>query len=425
MSIVLASGSGAAGQSVPCPTLDDAGWYEGVGALQAADRVVGTLSSTIVRDELQEGEAVVQAVVDSGGTPGVQARITRTSVWDTVLVDSFQDDICPGADPSDSISPDRAVFFGDNQGRVIRLNRGNQELGTDLVGFLRPNVVAPAGIGATCLFRNVYVAVDRSTGGTLQVTPVLDGEVLTDEAITIIIPTDGTRQLQRFEVPLSRAYEVSATEVARAGLVGTWFTVELEVVDAFGCGRISVDGIDLEYVPHRKGEPGPTFTGESLVATVPVDSKAWYFAGNGSGVYKGAQGTDDNGTAILVRMETNALAPAGASGECVFNEVEMSFTRFNETDWTFTATPIVDGVALQGQDVTLAGVANPVTEVVTLDLAQEYLIGGVAQSTFHPRGAWLALLLEATAAPDKDVIVEGVEMDYDIVEESLEDVTNA
>lgn len=414
------------GIPVPTPEYSDAYWLSIITEPVDPEFIVYGDQPITVRTVPEEGgRASCSIVVNENATPGLQVQLVAEGVWDVVLVDSFEDDLCPNTNPLDPVSRSDRVFFGDEQGRVIRLNKGNEELGTAIPGFLRPNVIAPAGIGATCLFRNVYVALEASTGGLIVVTPVLDGEVLTEEATAFAVPFDGSRTLRRFEVGLSRKFEVGGTEVSRAGLVGTWFTVEVDVVDAFGCGRIQVGGIEVEYDLHEEGVPGPTFTGESLVVSLPIDSKAWYFAGNGSGLYKGNDGTNDAGTDILVRFQTNEVAPAGAGGECLFEYVELAITRFNAVDWTFTVTPIVDGVELEPEDVTLAGVANPVTEMVEVSFSQPYMVGGVERSRYTPRGAWCSMLITATAAPDRDVIFDGASLEYEIVTESEEEITNA
>lgn len=415
------------GIPVPTPEYSDAYWLSIITEPVDPEFIVYGDQPITVRTIPEEGgRASCSIVVNENATPGLQVELVAEGVWDVVLVDSFEDDLCPNTNPLDALSSSERVFFGDEQGRVIRLNKGNEELGTAIPGFLRPNVIAPAGIGATCLFRNVYVAVEATTGGLIVVTPVLDGEVLTEEATTFAVPSDGlTRTLKRFEVGLSRKYEVGGTEVSRAGLVGTWFTVEVDVVDAFGCGRIQVGGLEVEYSPHEEGVPGPTFTGESSVASIPIDSKAWYFAGNGSGLYRGAQGTDDAGTPILVRFQTNEVAPAGAGGECLFEYVELAITRFNAVDWSFTVTPIIDGVELVGEEVTLVGVPDPVTELVEVSFSQPYMVEGVERSRYTPRGAWCALLITATSAPDRDVFMDGATLEFEIVVESEEEITNA
>lgn len=419
-----------AGISAVCPPLRSY-WYEGVSAPVPGRLVVARVADiTVVSEALEGGEATAAIVVDEDGTPGFQVTIERTGVWDVVMVDSFDADpgaagsyLCPLVDPGDPLGSTSLVYFGrgDADG-VLRLTRGHQELGATVVGVLRPNVIAPAGIDARCLFRNLYVATEGPTGGLVRITPVVDGEVLTDEQV-VFAARPG---LHRYEVPLSRAYDVTSTERSRAGIVGTWFTVEIEVLDAFGCGRLELGGIEVEFDVLEQGIPQDVFTGES--GTVPLLGAAtqWYMGGVGAAVWHGRDGTDDAGAAIPVRLQTNDMAPAGAGGECIFTDVYLAVTRRNTSDWTFTLTPIVDGVALEGTDVTLLGAADPLTEVVAISLAQPFLVGATEVSRYEPRGAWIALRITAASAPDDEVIFAGPELEYDVLAyESLEDVTNA
>ena len=119
---------------------------------------------------------------------------------------------------------------------------------------------------------------------------------------------------------------------------------------------------------------------------------------------------------------TNDLAQAGVGGECLFQSVKVALTRFNAVDWDLTVTPVVDGTALAGQTVTLSGVANPVTELLDLTLSQAYLVGGVEVTRYLPRGAWIAMRFTSDDAPDQEVTLEGVEVEYEVLTESLEAV---
>ena len=167
-------------------------------------------------------------------------------------------------------------------------------------GFIRPNVVAPGGIGARCLFQNIYLSVEGDTGGWCRCTPVIDGEVLTDEAMEFAIPLGGgVRQVRRFEIPLTRAYDLAAVQQSRAGILGTWFTVELEITDAFGCGRLEFGGLELEYVVLEESLPGQTFTGESMVDPDRTPTQNWFLGGDGPDLYRGAQGTDESASRSL------------------------------------------------------------------------------------------------------------------------------
>ena len=413
------------GVTVPCPDLSTF-WYEGAGAVLPQRLVVyDGLSISMVLEDEEGGLGKASIVVGEDGTPGVQVEMVQEGVWDVVLTDYFSSDTspCPDVVQSDPLSGSERIFFGAATGELNRLSRGGQELGTALTAFLRPNVIAPGGIGVSHLYQNVYLTVEGSTGGLVRITPVIDGELLTDEEIIFAVPSDGsTRLLERFEIPLSRKYDVAASEVSRAGIVGTWFTVELEVIDTFGCGRLEVGGLEVEYVILSQSIIGQTFTGESMVEPLLVQPTAWFLAGIGGELHRGDQGSDDAGTDIAVYLQTNDLAPAGVGGECLFQSVKVAVTRFNAVDWDLTVIPVVDGIALAGQTITLEGVANPVTKLLDVPLSQPYLVGGVEVSRYVPRGAWIAIRFTSDDAPDQEVTLEGVEVEYEVLTESLEAV---
>lgn len=419
----------AEGIVVPTPPYEDAHWFVGVSAPVPDNFVVNPdMACTFRKVTTQGGFATAAIIVDPvAWGPGIQAQITYETVWDVVLLDSFEDSLCPGINPLDPLGKHERLLFGrGDAGSIVRLNRGQLELGETVEAFLRPNVIAPAGIGGRCLFQNVYVAVEGSTGGVVELTPVVDGKRLTEEAITWVIPSDGTsRQLHRFEVPLSQKHEEAATERSRAGLVGTWFTVEMVVLDTFGCGRLEFGGIEVEYVQLQEDVTGTVYTGESLTVPLSQPVRRWFMGTAAGSVLRGAVGTDDNGTAVAVRLETNEVAPAGAGGECLWINAYVAFSRLNASDWTFTLTPIIDGVELDPVSVTLAGVMAPVTEVLEVSLSQPYVVGGVERSRYHPRGAWCKVRFSSTDAPDQDVIFEGVEIEHEVVTESVEAITDA
>ncbi len=403
------------GVDVPMPRLELGVWFEGVVEPVAQHLVVyDKLAITTRVEETGGGDAVAEIVVAEDGTPGRQVRCGFNTVWDVVLVDSFEDSLCPGINPNDPLGEVTRVFMGrGDAGSIVRLNRGHKELGTTIQGFLRPNVVAPGGIGARCLFQNVYLAVEGATGGLVRLTPVMDGEVLTAEAIIFAVPSDGAnRQLRRFEIPLGRSSAKS-----RNGLVGTWFTFEAEVLDAFGCGRLEFGGSELEYALLEESVPGQVFTGESRTIPLSAPSLRWFMGTATGSIVRGAEGTNDAGADVAVRLRTNEIAWAGVGGEALYQNVYLALSRFNALDWTIRVTPIVDDVVLAPVEIVLAGVVNPVTEVVEVSLAQTRANG---KSTYWPRGCWLALLIEADAAPDREVIFEGWSPEAEILTESQE-----
>lgn len=424
MSLVFGPPIVTPGLVVSCPE-KSAYWYEGASAVVTAERLIVYDGLNIgVVTELQEGgRGTASIVVEEDGTPGVQVEMVTEGVWDVILADYFGDALCPGVDRSDPLGSENAFFGHGDGGSIALLGNSNTEQGAVIQAFLRPNVIAPAGIGRSHLYQNVYLATEGSTGGLLRITPVIDGEVLTDEEIIFAIPSDGiTRGIKRYEIPLSRPYDLAAVEQTRAGIVGTWFTVEIEVLDVFGCGRLTIAGIEVEYSVFTQSIIGQTFTGESQTAPLSTRGDPWFFAGTGPNLNRGDSGTDDAGTDIAFLALTNEVAPAGIGGECIFEEVFVALTRFNANTWNLTITPIVDGVELESQTITLAGVANPVTEIINLGLSQPYLVDGVEESRTFPRGAWIALKYTSTDAPDREVTFEEPEVAFEVLTESLEAV---
>lgn len=408
------------GIPVPSPEFGDLYWLENIDAPAPRKFVVyDGLTCTVRRDENEGGRAEAQIVVLEDGTPGLQVRLTYEGVWDVFLVDSFEDSLCPGVNPLDPLGDVTRVFLGrGDDGSTVRLNRGHRDLGTIVEAFLRPNVVAPGGIGARCVFHNLYLAVEGVTGGLVKLVPVVDGELLTDEEVSFAVPSDGSkRKLQRFEIPLGRTHEVSGVARSRNGLVGTWFTFEATVLDAFGCGRLEFAGVELEYTVLAESIPGQTFTGESrqLPASSPV--QRWYMGTVGGSTLQGGSSTEDGGQPIAVRIRSNEIAWAGVGGEALYQNIYLALTRANAADWDITVTPIMDDEELEPVSITLAGVASPVTEVLEISLAQTRSNG---KSTYWPRGCWLAFTIESTSAPDKRVVFEGWSPEAEILTESLD-----
>lgn len=391
----------APGLTVPCPNFDQCWWFYGLSAPVDPRLVVYDKLACTVRTIQEEGGRATAAIaIQEDGVPGVQVQITMEGVWDVVLVDSFEDSLCPGVNPFDPLDEVTRVFVGrGDAGSILRLNRGPQELGATLEGFLRPNVIAPGGIGARCLYENLYLAVEGNTGGLVRLTPVVDGERVTAETVTFAVPANGTdREVRRFEIALGRKSAQS-----RYGLVGTWFTFEAEVLDAFGCGWLEFAGAELQYALLEESVPGQVFTGESLTTPLSAPAHRWFMGAAGS-LLRGDDGVTDGGAGVAVRLRTNEIAWAGVGGEALYENVYLALSRYNALPWTIRVTPIVDDVPQSTVQVTLAGVTNPVTEVVEVSLAQ---LAPRGTSTYWPRGCWLALLIEADTAPDREVIFEG------------------
>lgn len=409
-------------------------WVEDLAAPQPRFRYVYVgLNPTYRTDQAETGYAEVAAVVDEDGYIGIQAELILENVWDVVLLDSFDDDICPppGWDRDAPLSERTPFFLGGKDSRIRLLALGNRDDANIVSTLFRPNPIAPGGLGASCLFQNLYLAVETWTGGFIKVTPIVNGEKLDDEAIAFAVPfpgVGGERGLHRFEIPLTREYDSGSGVVSRAGLVGTWFSCEILVEDSWGCGRLAVADPELEFEVLENHHLGLAFTGEVMPDPTRVP-RTPFFLGQADG-YLLRYGTDNQDalTDFGCYGKTNDLAPAGTGGECLFAAVYFSVTRNNTEEWSCVATPIVDGVDLEPVTLTFGAIAGGkmVTEHQEIFLAQPYKEGGsTEQSLFHPRGAWFQLRIEADDTPNSHFTFEGFELEFVVVRESLEDVTNA
>jgi len=417
-----------AGLECPTPELREMYWLEGIAESQPDSRQISDgLDLTVRTDEAEHGYAVAAAVVDEDGAPGLQVEIVLEEVWDVVLVDSFEADLCVGFSPSDPFSERTPFFFGVKDEAAPRLlTKGHLDGDEYIPGFLKPNPVAPGGLSASCLFKNLYLAVTGHTGGWIKVTPVVNGEVLDDEAAAFAVPYDeDVSTLRRYEIPLTREYDPGGGVVSRAGVVGTWFTCEIEVIDAFGCGRLEIVGVEVEYVVLNYDNMGLSFTGETMSDPARSPSITFFVAGEGSSILRGGVGIQDDGADYGILLQTNEVAPAGVGGECLFEAIHIAVTRNNDAEWTVTITPIIDGVDQEPVEITYDASSDVVTEHEYVSLAQPYKVDGVEVSKYYPRGAWFALRIEADDIPSGDFTFEEPELGYEVLTESQKDVFNA
>lgn len=139
-------------------------------------------------------------------------------------------------------------------------------------------------------------------------------------------------------------------------------------------------------------------------------------------------GFTDDGVAYVPSLLTNAVAPAGASGECIFRNLYITITHSMETD--LRITPVVDFVPLDGTggqpderlviplaDLTATGRE---TDRYEMGLSLPFPLVGTERFRNALRGAWFQVLLEAiNGLADGDLIFEQVELEFEVVRESL------
>lgn len=137
-------------------------------------------------------------------------------------------------------------------------------------------------------------------------------------------------------------------------------------------------------------------------------------------------GFQDNGADYLPLATSNAIAPAGASGENEFRNVYITITHSMGVD--IRLTPIIDFVPLDGTNgqpderlvFTLPPLAARLTERFEMGLSIPFPLTGPARFRNAPRGAWFQLKAEALAPlAAGDLIFEQVELQFEVVRESL------
>lgn len=146
-----------------------------------------------------------------------------------------------------------------------------------------------------------------------------------------------------------------------------------------------------------------------------------------AGVLETNTGFQDNTVDYVPSALSNAVAPAGASGECVFKNVYITITHDMAVD--IRLTPIVDFVALDGTGgqpderliFTLPDLTpTRLTERFEMGLSLPFPLTGPERFRNALRGAWFQLLAEGiNGLAAGDLIFDQVELEYEVVRESL------
>jgi hypothetical protein len=130
----------------------------------------------------------------------------------------------------------------------------------------------------------------------------------------------------------------------------------------------------------------------------------------------------DRGLEYDFDAKTNRYAPGGSAGECIFISLYavVTFTA----SMVFSLMPIVDGVELEAQTITLVqnATATRQTRVFELGLSVPVLIGGVERARVSPRGTWFQIRAATgfvvSGDPANQLVVDGLTLEYLVVRES-------
>jgi hypothetical protein len=143
---------------------------------------------------------------------------------------------------------------------IYELEKGSTDFGERLQFFVEPNPHAPFGPSEEAWFRNLYLSFTRSNANdvTLEVTPILDGEPLETQTVTLPAVVNRVPLTDIHEVPLSVALERSGVEIGRYGARGVWFSFRIINSSQRSTGEIALNGAAVEVIPVRESEPGVT-----------------------------------------------------------------------------------------------------------------------------------------------------------------------
>jgi len=150
---------------------------------------------------------------------------------------------------------DPILVLGRRSGNaLLQVDEGYTDDGEDIEVLAESVPVAPAGVMRDALFDSLYFTVTWTMGVTLRITPILDGEEITDEAsdleLTERFESDGDempRRSRTYVKRLNRDLFDGETRIGRVGMRGTWFGVKIESVGGIGRGALLVDAVSLEF----------------------------------------------------------------------------------------------------------------------------------------------------------------------------------
>lgn len=136
------------------------------------------------------------------------------------------------------------------------------------------------------------------------------------------------------------------------------------------------------------------------------------------------RGYKDRGVQYQMYAKTNRYAPAGPSGECIFPSL-FAIVTFTESMYLYL-TPYLDGVALGTKLIHMVANATSSRQTRTFEmgLSVPVVVNGVERLEQAPRGTWFQVLVETHFNDINDIanqlIVEGLEVEYEVVGDTIE-----
>lgn len=134
-------------------------------------------------------------------------------------------------------------------GEILAAGRGRTDDGAPIVGRIQPRPLAVA-IGREASWGPLWLLVRHSMDCRVQVTPILDGRVLTELAVTheLSAPDGGGAVDVPMKVYLSRPDDPDEPW-SRQALRGVWFAPRVEI-EALEDGEVlAVGGFEIDVRP--------------------------------------------------------------------------------------------------------------------------------------------------------------------------------
>jgi hypothetical protein len=137
------------------------------------------------------------------------------------------------------------------------------------------------------------------------------------------------------------------------------------------------------------------------------------FAGSSQdgSIYRLDDGFDDAGNPILVRLQTNPMAPGGASADHSFDWLRITLTSTMAVQ--IMVTPIVDGIELADARFAIPVGASERRKSQVFE--RVIRISATSGRTYAPRGTWLSVRLDVEALGPGDLIIDSIDVDYDLL----------
>lgn len=125
--------------------------------------------------------------------------------------------------------------------------------------------------------------------------------------------------------------------------------------------------------------------------------------------------TSDDGQAFTLLLTSNAYYPAGPGGEAIFGGCYLPLIT-DTGNFSFTVTPILDGVRHEATTIAVAAVTERYEERYEIKFSQPHSSGGAERARVGLRGARIQVEIGVTTT--KHVIFGECEVEYQIVRES-------